>query len=76
MKLFGYVNIIVGIAYSIMAAPIALMLFFVLIPFALVIGAVREVKELATTYPSDVVRMLQHGFKVSNNGLKRIRGER
>jgi hypothetical protein len=75
MRVLGYINIVTGIAFCIFAAPLALVISFVLIPSALVIGAVREVTELVSTYPRDVVNMLQYGLKISNTGLKRVRGE-
>ena len=73
MILVGYIKIVVGIAFSIMAAPIAVMLIIVIIPFAAVAGAVREIKELLIEYPKCAISMMQRGFKIADTGLKRIR---
>ena len=75
MKLFGYINLITGIVIGLIAAPLALLLIFVLAPIVMLAGAVSELKSLFVQYPKEVVAMMQTAFKISNTGLKRIRGE-
>lgn len=71
--IFGYINILVGVAFTAFAAVIALLFIAALVPVAALAGAVREVRDLLAEYPDCAVRMLQHGFKMSNTGLKRVR---
>lgn len=72
-KLFGYINLVTGIVFTMLAAPIALLLIIIILPFAVLAGAMREVRELLSEYPDCTVRMMQHGFKIANNGLKKVR---
>lgn len=71
--LFGFINIFTGIVFCLLAAPIALLVLVIACPFVMALSGFTGVKDMMLSYPKDTVHMLQYGFRISNNGLKRIR---
>jgi uncharacterized membrane protein YbaN (DUF454 family) len=71
--LIGVLNFVTGVIIGVLSPLLTIVIFALILPFAAVAAASREIRDALWTYPAEIRGIAHYGFKIADNGLKRIR---
>lgn len=71
----GFINFITGVSVGILSPIIGLLIIIIILPLAMIMGAIEKAVEYLSGYFESVKQMLQYGYKLGDKGLKRMKGQ-